>query len=197
GGGSPPPPAGGWPPGGRAGASVSLQRARLSVWEPDTGRTRWSRQFGQCWPFVAFTKGGSWLVLQEIYFTPTPGIIGMTAPVGPQPLLVLDAATGKERLKVNGPPIGMQPLIFVDEMYHPGSSARAVSADGKTAAFSGFDGTIYLWDLATDSEKAKLAHPGPVHELAFSPDGRTLAAASLAAPVVLYDLSGARARERP
>jgi WD40 repeat protein len=54
---------------------------------------------------------------------------------------------------------------------------------------SGFDGTIYLWDLATDRQRGKLSHPGPVQDLAFSPDGKALAAASLAAPIVVYDLT--------
>src|SRR5205814_581809 len=150
------------------------------------------RDLGFALPVVTFTKGGAWLVLQEVYAVNQLAPFRVPAPPGPFPLLVLDAATGKQHLKVNGPAIGEQPQVFADDVSYPIANAWAIAADGRTAAFSGFDGTIYLWDTAADTERSKLAHPGPVHELAFSPDGKTLAAASLAAPVVLYDLTGSR-----
>jgi RNA polymerase sigma factor (sigma-70 family) len=181
-------------------AAVILLRgvtSRLALWEPDTDRIRWTRDVGFAVPVITFTKGGSWVVLQEVYFVDQLAPIRIPAPPGPYPLLLLDAATGKERLKVNGPAIGEKPQVFVDEGSYPAPYAWAVSPDGRIAAISGFDGTIYLWTVATDQQWCKLGHPGPIHDLAFSPDGKTLAAASLAAPVVVYDLSGTRGRDRP
>jgi WD40 repeat protein len=181
-------------------AAIILLRgvtSRLALWEPDTNRIRRTRDLGFSVPSVTFTKGGSWVVLQEVYAVNPLATIRLPAPPGPYPLLVLDAATGKERLKVNGPAIGEQPQVFVDEGSYPAPNAWTVAPDGRMAAISGFDGTIYLWELANDREQCKLAHPGPIHDLAFSPDGKTLAAASLAAPVVVYGLSGARGRDRP
>src|SRR6185436_1563693 len=102
---------------------------------------RWSRDLGLSVPVVTFTKGGAWLVLQETY--PSVPLAPFRIPMpGPYPLLVLDAATGKEVRKAAGPAIGEQPQLFVDEGYYPAPSAWAVSPDGRTAAFSGFDGTI-------------------------------------------------------
>jgi RNA polymerase sigma factor (sigma-70 family) len=170
--------------------------ARLALWEPDTDRIRWTRDVGFAVPVVTFTKGGSWVVLQEVHVKNQLAPFQIPALPGPYPLLVLDAATGKERLKVNGPAIGEKPQVFADEGSYPTGNAWAVSPDGRMAAISGYDGTIYLWNVATDQEWCKLAHPGPIHDLAFSPDGKTLAAASLAAPVVVYDLSGTRGRDR-
>jgi WD40 repeat protein len=178
-------------PDGKA-VAVLRRATELVVWEPDTGRTRWARKLGSAVAFVRFTRGGSWLVVQEIYLPGPPHILRIPPPPRPHPLLVLDAATGKELLKVNGPDLGEPPLVFADEGFSTVPSARAISADGRAAAFSGFDGTISLWELATDRERCRITHPGPVHDLAFSPDGRLLAAASLAAPVVVYDLYGTR-----
>jgi hypothetical protein len=173
--------------------SVGPGDSRLTLWEPDSGRTRWARAGILGVPSVVFSRRGSWLVLQEFHranlgLTPVP-----PSPMQAGPLLVLDTATGKELMKVSGPAVGLQHQRFADETYYPVPMARAVAPDGRTAAFSWSDGTISLWELATDRERCRLAHPGPVHELAFSPDSRLLAAASLAAPVVVYDLYGTRA----
>jgi WD40 repeat protein len=54
-------------------------------------------------------------------------------------------------------------------------------------------GSIKLWDMATGAEKMTLAaHTGPIYSLAFSPDGKTLASASLDETIKLWDVSPAR-----
>jgi RNA polymerase sigma factor (sigma-70 family) len=159
----------------------------LGLWEPDGAKMRWTRERGTGQLFVAFADGSK-LVIQEFHTRRL--LLGPSVPIppGPYPFVTLDAATGKELAKANGPDLGEQPLVFTGEWPNPVPNARAVSPDGKTLAISGWDGTIHLWDLAADRGLAKFAHPGPVHELAFSPDGKSLAAASLAAPVVVYDV---------
>jgi WD40 repeat protein len=185
-------------PDGKAAAVRTMGAgSRVSIWEPDTGRTRWRRRLLSNQPFVTFTRDSSRVVVQEIDPPAPPGTLMFPIMPGPHPLLVLDGATGKELIKANGPVLGDQPGLLIDEMWHTVPSTRALSPDGRTVAISGFDGTIYLWELATDKERCRIAHPGPVHELAFSPDGRTLAAASLAGPVILYDLSGGRHKPKP
>ena len=173
---------------------TALANLELALWEPDTGRIRWKRPLDLGTPFVQFTRGGSWLVAQEIR-PPSPPEGFMRMPAGAGPLVVLDVATGKEAMKVHGMMLGLAlEIIYADEMYFSIPTARAVSPNGRTAAFSDAYGTLYLWELATDRERCLFAHPGPVSELAFSPDGRLLAAASRAAPVVVYDLYGTRRR---
>jgi RNA polymerase sigma factor (sigma-70 family) len=167
------------------------QKVRLGLWEPDGDTLRWTRELTGGYVFAAFADGGKKLVVQE-YYVPRL-LLGPMPPIppGPYPFFTLDAATGKELAKANGPDLGEHPLVYTESSYGPTpvANARAVSPDGRTLAISGWDGTIHLWDLAADRGKAKFAHPGPVHDLAFSPNGKSLAAASQAAPVLVYDLT--------
>jgi WD40 repeat protein len=165
----------------------------VGLWEPDTGRGRWAHPADFHLSFVTFTAGGTRVVLQAVppAAIPGDGFAGLVFPRAPGPFIMLDAVTGKEVLRANGPKLEPQPFVpLPGGSVYTFPSARAISPDGRIAAVSDYDGTLYLWDLTTDRERARFAHPGPVHDLAFSPDGRTLAAASLAGPVLLYDLPG-------
>jgi WD40 repeat protein len=161
----------------------------LALWEPDTDKILWTRTVGSGHLFATFTADGARFVFQEYYRARVPVAPALPVPPGPYPFVVLDAATGKELIRASGTDLGKQPLVSTTRGAVPGPNAKAISPNGKTLAISGWDGTIYLWDLATDRQIAKFTHPGPVHELAFSPDGTRLAAASFAAPVLVYDLS--------
>jgi WD40 repeat protein len=57
-------------------------------------------------------------------------------------------------------------------------SSLAFAADGKTLASGAKDGTVILWDLATDKARATLpGHKDMVTAVAFTPDGKTVASA--------------------
>jgi WD40 repeat protein len=51
----------------------------------------------------------------------------------------------------------------------------ALSPDRRTLATGGLEGTVRLWDVATAAEKAAWETGNEVRNLAFAPDGRTLA----------------------
>ncbi len=66
----------------------------------------------------------------------------------------------------------------------------AVSPDGKSFASASWDATARVWDLSTGQVRHVLKHPAKVRNLAYSPDGKTLATAMSFEPgrsVILWD----------
>jgi WD40 repeat protein len=73
--------------------------------------------------------------------------------------------------------------------------AAAFHPDGTRLATAGRDQAIWLWDLATGEDVARLAgHTNYVWSLAFSPDGKTLVSGSGDGTVRLWDTAPLAAR---
>jgi hypothetical protein len=68
--------------------------------------------------------------------------------------------------------------------------SMAISADGRTLASGGRDGTIHLWEMTTGRHRGVLlGHRGPVLALDFSRDGRRLASGSKDTTALIWDLT--------
>jgi serine/threonine protein kinase len=86
-----------------------------------------------------------------------------------QTVRLSDAATGQELLRFGH---------LLRQRHWDTVLDVAVAADGCTAASASRDRTVRLWDMATGQELRTLTdHSGPVHAVAFTPDGRALATA--------------------
>jgi WD40 repeat protein len=68
--------------------------------------------------------------------------------------------------------------------------AFALSPDGKSLAVSE-DLSLHVLELATGRKRASFSgHRGPIHAVAFAPDGRTAVTASADSTLLIWDLSG-------
>src|SRR5262249_57813220 len=66
----------------------------------------------------------------------------------------------------------------------------AFSADGKTLAAGGQNGTVRLWDVANQEPITTLTgHTAPVYSVAFSPGGKTLASGGADGTIRLWNVT--------
>jgi WD40 repeat protein len=77
-----------------------------------------------------------------------------------------------------------------------GISTLAMSPDGRTAAWGGYNRRIVVWDLELNEKKFEFKFPAPVvSQLKFAPDGTTLAVAGRGAMIRLYDMRSGTEKE--
>jgi RNA polymerase sigma factor (sigma-70 family) len=137
-------------PDGRTLASGSHGKA-VRLWEVATGRVRQEMTVGD--------NG-----VKDLLFTPSGGALVVLSDRDSPPVSLLDSATGKELRR-----LGEKTYV----------SAMALSPDGKLLAGASWrDGyAVVLWEAATGKEVRRLTGlHGQVTALAFSADGRRLAA---------------------
>jgi WD40 repeat protein len=133
---------------------------------------------GGAWDDSSFLRGRGISSIQGIEVTPKEGFL----------VLLWDTATGKELRRCAG---------LMDKI-----KSVAFSPDGKTLAAASGDGRIGLWQVATGKEVlCIMAHPNHVEPnhgfppspcVAFAPDGKTLASASMDRTIRLWDVSTAK-----
>lgn len=172
---------------------------RIGVWDVAARRGRWSRPARaeeQCeGTWFAFTADGSRVVarygpLVETADAPVRVLIGV--PVPWVLFRVTDARTGRFIRDVVGPPLAPPKFVGDPRGFNGGFEvprAWAVSPDGRTAALAEYDHTIYLWDLDADRDRLRFKADDRLDmfsEMAFSPDGRSLAVCTADGSAWLY-----------
>ena len=138
---------------------------RVAVWNTETTARRWTRRFfdGPVRSLTLSADGRRVLVRQW----------------SPHLLLELDAADGRELARR-----GFRSRFIMPCAFHP-LTAAPVTAGG----YAMFEGTeqIKVWQPDTLEQAGSIAgHRDEVHHLAFAPDGRTLASASMDGEVMLW-----------
>jgi WD40 repeat protein len=147
-----------------------LQRQRPRADEPDVRTFEYYYLWRLChaeqqtWPIedevaaFACSADGKTLAVAS-------GVLRLRAGAGSPVVMLLDSATGQERVRLTRLPSFCNALAF--------------SPDGKSLATGTLGGgkpQVQLWDVATGRQLTELKEvTGPVYALAFAPDGKTLA----------------------
>jgi WD40 repeat protein len=126
---------------------------------------------------AAFSPDGKTLAL-ALNYTEYPGSgSGRRVPREFCLISLREAATGKERCRLEGLESPASPIAF--------------APDGRVLAAVCADGAIRLWDLHTGQQVGGFrGHTGGVFALAFSADGTRLASAGVDATVLIWEMPG-------
>ena len=134
-------------------ATASLPEMESGLPHGDKNPTKWGLPEG------AKARLGKGLISEAAY-SPDKKLVAVATNIG---TWLYDAESGEPLSLLTGHRNAVEHVAF--------------SQDNKILATGGTDKTVRLWDVATGTELAVLQHSGyyGVHDLAFSPDGTTLA----------------------
>jgi WD40 repeat protein len=149
----------------------------VRVWDADSGKEvhRFATPDGQA-DAVAFSADGK----------------ALAAACHDRKVRVWDLTTGKESRTLSGPSNIIHALAFSPDR------KELAAAGGNRTSGEKPDLSIWRWDVSTGKELPRLRghEGGPIHALAFSPDGRSLASGGMGRAVRLWELAtGGQRRE--
>jgi WD40 repeat protein len=126
----------------------------------------------------------------EVLRTQSPNLLDRSS------LLAIEAAHragGVEVDRALREAVGLLPSLVFEYTGKEPIQAVSLSPLGNWAAAGGDDSVVHVWDTA-GKEIARIEHGAPVKDVAFSPDGKHLASASMNGVVVLEPESGRKIR---
>jgi WD40 repeat protein len=138
--------------------------------DPLRGVRLWDVENRQICGWFDWTGRGN--AVRSVAFSPDGSLLATGGAVGE--VLLWDVSGGQSRTNLLG---HSQPVDCV-----------AVSPDGKTIASGSPDKTVRLWDLARGTEQGRMEGQDGWTALAFSSDGKRLAAGSESGKVVICDV---------
>lgn len=152
---------------------------QLALWNADTGDLIWSaRNGGEGLADISFDPRGDRLLFSSWYRGPET-VLGLVA--------LWDVAKGSESWRTI---FGVKPIV-----------AARFSSDGERFAVGTWDAKVGLWnsrDLSAAPQElnfADLVNYSAIDDIAFSPDGLRLAAASKSGAPRIWDLAEGRLRQ--
>jgi WD40 repeat protein/serine/threonine protein kinase len=150
--------------------------SKIQVWNVSTGQEALTIPGNFVLGGMAFNPDRQQIAATEFTTVSDPSQAGAGASDSPVvKLKVFDSSTGKKLLTIDG-----------------GGNGLAISPDGRRIASQCLDGTVKLWDAVTGHETGTLpALSDGISQLAFSPDGRLLAGASLKI-IKVWDIASGR-----
>jgi WD40 repeat protein/predicted Ser/Thr protein kinase/tetratricopeptide (TPR) repeat protein len=153
--------------GGFEGDENSDQPAVVRLWDADTGAPRATLRGHQS----ADTRPGLWGVL-SLAFSRDGKLLASGGQDGV--IKLWDVASGTERATLRGHKGGVNSLAFTPDGRTLASAGGIEWVEYKAGSTHS---ELKLWDVATGRERAALQrNQGQFHAVAFSPDGKTLAA---------------------